>query len=795
MIKNYIITALRNIWRNRSYSIINFVGLCIGISVTLMVFIYTDFQKSYDKFHEKKDRIFRINRVIQYNDFNFDIERSEVGPALSSWLLSNISDTEDAVRIHWSFKGARIKTEKGTIVEKRLIYADPSFFNIFSFKLIEGDPINALKEPFTAVITRNTAKKYFGTENPMGKYLGLNPSYKITGIVEAPPANSHINFDIIVSFSSIDLTHSNTFKGKEWESNVYTYVLTKTKIHNDTLNSKLKIFSIIPNSFYTKYKLKSEALTNIFLYSKASGFFQYQTQNLYLFLYFFQFIAIVILMLACYNFISLTTARSINRSKEIAIRKISGSNKLQIVFQLLIEFLVTTIIAILISILIVELATPLFSQLAGKKFTIDYVSPLLWKTVIILMVSIPLLAGLYPAIIMSRFNPVSIFNSSLKGRKNLTLRRILIVIQLSISFLLILIAIYLKSSVKNYFKFDNETISEKIANIELTDSLRYKRETIIHYLKSQPEVDNVTSTSSIPGITGLSVYKSFYQDKPGIITNHIYVNRDFFQTIDVALTKGIDFPTNEEEARTSLIVSKDIVKDETELPLNEYLKCVENREDGNIIVQGRICGYCNSYVHGLKYDQRNPAIFSFNPGKTRYILCKFKSKIDSETLKKMNKRLNDSFQGDFIEMQSLSQLSESDEMLNMFNDLNKIIKLATFISLVLSLLGLYSLAAFIANNKTKEFSIRRVMGASNKTISFLIIKDTIILMLVAITLTIVPGKIVLEAISTSLPNLTSVDISVYIYSVLLLASLGILSVLSQIIKAIKISPVDTLKYQ
>ena len=448
MIKNYLKIAWRSLWKNKTSSLINIAGLATGLTCCLLMVLYMQHELNYDKFQQKGDRIARV--IMEYS---FNGSPVTKGNFTSTKVLPsfkrNFPEVESGVRM--SDPDRLVKYDDKIFMEKRFLYADSTFFQVFSFPLVKGDPAQVLKSPNMVVLSQSTAKKYFGDENPVGKILQINSSqdiYTVTGVAEDSPSESQIKFDFIASFSSLGATQEETY----FNANYTTYLLLKNKEAISSLQGKIGSFmkkemSADPGA-YVNYEF--EPYTRIHLYSPYDGF---EANSNITYIYIIAGIALLVLVIACFTYINLSTARSMERAKEVGIRKVSGAFRLQIFWQFISESFLLTSIALALSFVLIALVLPAFNQLADKQLQVaDMSRTSVLVAATLITVTIALLAGSYPALILSKFQPVKVLKGAFKNTSSgVWLRRSLIVFQFVISVFLVAATIIIKGQM-NYIQ-------------------------------------------------------------------------------------------------------------------------------------------------------------------------------------------------------------------------------------------------------------------------------------------------------------------------------------------------------
>src|SRR6185312_15437786 len=442
MFKNLLLVAFRNFKKDKWYTLLNVLGLTIGITFSLFLIFYIRDELNYDRYLQKSGRIYRIVSYIHERDKNTNWTLTQLPVAAT--VKKDFPEVEDAT---WFISRERtlFKNGENSFYETKVYYADSTVFKIFAYKFLEGDATHALDEPNTIVISKSTAEKYFGKNIPaVGKTLKtVYDLYKVTGVIEDIPYNSHLRFDMLISGSTLLKGNQNGGFNNWGNFNNFTYVLLKPGTNVNAFNKKLE-------SMYKKYvepvfaqfnitmKYDVQPITSIHLHSKL----EHEPEELgnMSYIWIFSAVAFFMLLIACINYMNLTTARSARRAKEIGIRKVTGCSKKQLVFQFLTESLLTAIVAVVLSMLLVLVLLPVFNAISGKAFTI---ATLFQPFNVILVASIALFTGLvggsYPAFYLSGFQPVSILKGALSNASgNVNLRRTLVVLQFSISMVMLI---------------------------------------------------------------------------------------------------------------------------------------------------------------------------------------------------------------------------------------------------------------------------------------------------------------------------------------------------------------------
>jgi putative ABC transport system permease protein len=440
MLKNLLIVALRNFKRDKWYSLLNIVGLMIGITFGLLLIFYIKDELSYDRYNEKLDRIYRITSYIKEPDKDM-LKWTSTQHPLGPTLKKDFPEVEESVRFVNDGKDMFQLNDLRLYIEK-VFYADSTVFKVFTYPFVEGDPRTALVAPHSMVLTQSVAKEYFGKSTGIvGKSLRNDKGdiFKITGVVKDVPMNSHLRFNILLSASTLGKDFDQNWGG----FNIYTYVLLKPNVDAATFEKKLlPMYDKYMAPIFAKYNIKIhygvQPVSAIHLHSDFQG--EPEELGSISYIYIFSSVALFMLLIACINYMNLTTARSARRAKEIGIRKVTGSTQSMLVAQFLVESTLTAIFALLLSIGCIALLLPLFNSLSGKSISFGaLMEPGTFLILLAVILFVGLVGGSYPAFYLSKFNPIDVLKGSLaKGSSNATLRLVLVVVQFTISMIMII---------------------------------------------------------------------------------------------------------------------------------------------------------------------------------------------------------------------------------------------------------------------------------------------------------------------------------------------------------------------
>ncbi|HEY2720195.1 MAG TPA: ABC transporter permease, partial [Chitinophagaceae bacterium] len=551
MLKNFLLIALRNLKKDGWYSLVNILGLTIGITFSLFLIFYVKDELSYDQFNKKADRIYRINSYIHERDKNTDwvLSQFPLGPTLKK----DYPEVEEAVRFI-SRERTLFKSGDNNFYETKIYYADSNVFKVFSYKLVEGDVNTALKDPFSIIISKSLAEKYFGRNTPaLGKSLRtVYDVYKVTGVFEDIPKNSHLRFDMLISLSTFLRNGQNSNAQDNW-GNFYnfTYVLLKPGTTAASFDKKLndvnkKFVEPVFKQFNVTMRYGIQKITDIHLHSNLQ--FEPEELGSMSYIWIFSAVALFMLLIACINYMNLTTARSARRGKEIGIRKVTGSSKRQLIFQFLSESLVTSLVAVLLSVLLVFLLLGVFNSLSGKAFTMQ---TLLQPANILLLVAIVLftgfLGGSYPAFYLSAFRPVTVLKGALsKASGNINLRRTLVILQFSISMIMLICTWVVYSQLSYLRKKDLGFNKDQVMMVTVNtgEDERSKIYAMNNELRTMPGVREVGNANSYPGAPNVNLNMFTVETKNGYVDKAIEcysVDEHYFNSLGIKMVKGRNF--------------------------------------------------------------------------------------------------------------------------------------------------------------------------------------------------------------------------------------------------------------
>ncbi len=730
MIKNLLLIAVRNFKKDKWYSLLNILGLTIGITFSLFLIFYIKDELSYDRYNKKADRIFRIVSYVQEKDKNTDITITQA--PLAATLKKDYPEVEESSRF-MSRERTLFKQGTNNFYETKVFYADSTVFNIFTYKFVEGNAAHALNEPHSIVLSKSLAEKYFGNTPAVGKTLRtVYDVYKVTAVIEDVPYNSHLRFDMLISWSSIPKDQNG---GENWGNfNNFTYVLLKPGTNANTFNKKLipmyeKFMAPIFAASNVKIHYGVQPITDIHLHSKLE--MEPEELGSMSYIWIFSAVAFFMMLIACINYMNLTTARSARRAKEIGIRKVTGSTKKQLVLQFLCESVLTALISVLLSVLLVMALLPAFDSLSGKSFTLH---TLFQPANIFLLLGIGLFTGLvggsYPAFYLSSFQPVSILKGTLsKASGNVNLRRTLVVLQFSIS-MIMLICTWVVYSQLSYIQkkdlgFDKNQVM--MVTVNTGEDERGKINAMDNDFRSIPGVKVVGTGNCYPGSANINLNLFRVETKNGYVDKGIEcygIDENFLSSLNIPVVKGRKFSSLSDTLH-SIMVNEAMVKhfgwDE---PIGKRVKRPGDTSSNYL----EVVGVVKDFNQKSLYNPIAPLLFFYSPNgniiELKMNIGNLKTSIAQvgNTWKKYFPNLP--FEYKFLDEDFNSQYAADQKR-------GKIFAAFSILTILITCLGLLGLTAFTTQQKQKEISIRRVMGASIPQIISMITRNYLWLALIA----------------------------------------------------------------
>lgn len=740
MFKNYFKTTFRNVRKNKLYSAINIFGLTIGLAACLLIGVYIIHELSYDKFNVNANRIVRA--TMEYGSAGTVNTTATTGTKVGPQFKRTFPSVEEYARTFISHNV--VKSGDKMFDEPRILYADPSFFKIFSFHIIKGDAATALNAPDKIVITKSMAKKYFGDEDAIGKTLTSGgKDLRVSAVCEDVPQNSQIKFDFATQFLNL----GNGVKDETWwTANWITYFLLRDEKDIPVLQQQVSAYMKTPavktdaglqGNNYLTYHL--EPLTKVHLYSSLEGF---EPNGSIRYVYMFAVIALLILIIACANYTNLATAQSAGRTGEIGMRKVLGASKRQVFMQFMGESFLVTFIAAILAIILSVFLIPYFNNITGKQFTPDILlQPLPLSALFICTILVSFFAGLYPALILSGTQIMGVLKKgfTFTGGNNL-LRKILIICQFGISVFLIIYTIIILQQM-HYMQTKNLGYDkDHVVVLPVGGNMLNNFQNLKDAFKQVPGVEGVTASYETPedvgwgdGITAIDE-----KGKHEISLNAMPVDLNFIKTMKMQLLAGRDFQqsdfalmdTNNNNANFHIpyIINETLAKKIGWTPQQSINRTIENR------VTGPVVGVVKDFNFSSLHEPIGPLLIFLGRDFSRDFMVRISGSNMQYTLANLEavwkQRIPDRpFSYHFLD-DDYNKLYQADERTSL------LFTVAAILAIVLACLGLFGLAAFTTIQRTKEIGIRRILGANVSSITLLIAKNFLQLIGVAILISV-----------------------------------------------------------
>lgn len=805
MLYNYIKIGWRNLWKNKTFTFINIIGLAFGLACFLLISFYVENETSYDKFHEKSDRIYRIHTDILFGGTELDL--STTGDPMGETLMKDYPDVESYTRL-FSYGSGDVKKGNNLILENNILNVDSTFFDVFSFEPISGKLENSFTEPNTAVISREIAEKYFGNLNVVGEIMTIDDNdYEITGVIEDMPANSHFHSGILLPMLNVNYPWGNFLS-----NNHHTYVVLKEGVDPSVFESRFKEILnnyILPQaqqymdvSSMEEFESKGNSLNynlipirDIHLHSDRMA--ELEVNGNISYVYIFGSIAIFILLIGCVNFMNLSTARSERRAREVGIRKVLGTNRQSLMMQFIIESIIISFFATVLAVLISMVLLPYFNDLSGKSFRIaEYGQYNMFRLFLFFPFIIGIISGLYPALYLSSFKPVAVLKSKLKVGKNSSLfRNVLVVFQFAIC-IVILFGTYVVYKQLNYIQHKNLGFNkDQVLIVEGTSSLGNNIQAFKNQVLQLPDVMNATVSAFLPVRSSRS--DNSYSLAPTMTIDNAFnmqtwrVDENYIPTLDMKLVKGRNFYPNSQADSNSIIINETVASRigyEDPIGKKLYYKFSGDDDVSSMTIIGVVENFhfesLKDNVDGLSLINQPSTYRTSFKVKTDDIRTLVSNVESIWTGMNINKPLNYRF------------------MDEAFNDLyaaevrvGKIAAIFSIIAIFIACLGLFGLVSYVAEQRTKEIGIRRVLGANINSIIQLLSRDFIRLVLIAILIAVPIGWWLMHNWLKDYAFKTSINFNVGLISSLIVAFIAFTTVALQGIKSAKKNPVDTLRIE
>ena len=800
MIKNYFKIAFRNLLKNKVFSFINIFGLTIGLTSFLLITLYIFDELTFDHFHKNADTIFRVIEKKTTPDGK-ETKLSGAGYQVSERAKTDIPGIEDAVRLIALGRANVSTTENTHVFYEDFLAGNQGFLTTFDFKLLEGNRLTALAAPHSVIVTEETALKFFNTKNVIGKVIKVDRDsmpFKITAVLKNFPVNSHLSFNLLFSESSIANDDFKQFTSSDWNSGAFaTYLLLndKTDVHKIEAGiNQLAAANKKNNKDKSSYVL--QPLKDIHFYSNdiegASG-----KKGDIMYMYVFSIIALFVLLIACINYMNLTTARFANRAKEIAVRKVAGASRKNLIGQFLAESFLITFVALAFAMILVKILLPSFNAFTEKQLTLGLQTDYrIYAGIALAIIVTGLLSGIYPALFQSASRPLLLLKNKINiGKGNLSLRRSLVVFQFALSITMIVATMIVYMQMKYVNTKDMGFNKEQLLVVDINSGkVRNSAETIKTEFAKLAQVKNVSTSSRVPGewkdLPKVKVKNEKIQSPEGNDMYFLGVDDQFLRTYQITLSTGRNFETGSLADSSSVIVNEAAAKDLGIGNASEQL--IEIPGDQPFIA--KVIGIVKDFNFQSLREPLAPMVIGFQKNPIQsidYFTVKVTTGAMSKTLKEMEGILHNIDQNHLFEYHFL------DKQWDLFYREDRIREtiflIVAILTIVIACLGLFGLATYTAEQRFKEIGIRKVLGASVSSIIRLLSKDFLKLVGIA---ALIAFPVAWFAMNTWLEEFAyRINISwwVFIVAGATALTIALLTISFQAVKAAIANPVKSLR--
>ncbi len=798
MLRNYLKIAWRNIWKNKVFSAINIFGLSIGLACCILMFLLIQHELSYDKFNVQAKNIYRITSVMDGTDGKRNLA---ITPAPWAPLMKkDYPEIKNFVRLLKDEKATVGQTGEQHYYENDLLYSDSTFFDVFSFSLSKGNAALALEQPNSVILSKETATKYFGEADPIGKTLeinsfGRNFNVQVTGVANDIPSNSHFTFNGLISLQTLgDLSNL-------WSFHMFqSYVLINNTASKAGLEKKFAGFVnkyIINNPAADgKQDIFLQPLTSIHLHSQMVG--EIGTNGSATYVYVFTGIALFILLIACFNFTNLSTARSVSRAKEVGLRKVVGAERRQLIGQFLGETTLLAVIALILAVIIAAIALPVFNQLSQRELSIlDGNNYGLLFLLVALVLFVGLLAGIYPATVLSSFKPVEVLKGKFqKSFKGIAFRKVLVTFQFAISIALvagtILVFKQLQFLQTKKLGFDKDNVAIITLSRD-TDSA--KLQSLKLSLLNDPSVTSVAAASSVPSanIPVNLVNDGSIDLKKSSSMQMLFADNDFIRTMKMKIVAGRDFTGSYATDKSEgFVLNEEAVRKLGWQNAGQAIGKTFQWVQPNVVLKaGKIIGVVQDFNITPLKSPVQPLVMHYFPGRFQYLYVRFNGSNGSNAVDAVGEKFKALYPNQFFEYSFL------DETLNALyaseKKLSKIFGYFSFLAILIACLGILGLSLYSIQQRIKEIGIRKVLGANVMSITSELMKEFFKPVLIAAVIATPLAWYGMNKWLEDFAYRIQINWMVFVFSAFIVFAIAILTMSFQAIKAAKSNPVKNLR--
>lgn len=809
MFKNYFRVSLRVLKRNKGFTFINIIGLSLGLTAAILIGIYLRHEMSFDHHHEYADRIFRVCAQFGSPPRN----GAYTVPPMAEAMMEELPEVEQAVRMSLWPRNYLVKNKDKAFLEKGLIFADGNIFEVFTIPFIYGNPERALIDPNTLVLSQKSAHKYFGNQNPIGKTLrfdDIKKDFLITGVVENCPAASHFQYEMIGSLTSLQSSRDTGWGGHTY----FTYLLLREGIQLEQLNAKLpdfvkkhwgayvmaesgKTWEELQRDKQRHYTYVLEPLLDIHLNSIVFDYLSIKGNRRTLFL--FSTTAVLILVIACINFMNLATARFSHRTKEVSVRKVLGSNRRQLMLQFLGESGQLAVLSLVLSVILIHLILPIFSRLAERDLSFSLFQDLNFLALMIaLALIVGFISGSYPAVFLSALPPIRILKSGTgkKKRGPVFLRRTLVTFQFAATFAVLFGTLVISSQLNFLQNRDLGFDKEHILVIHRAYQIGNQADSFKQELLKNPEIMTISDTDTLPGRhyddNGHKVEGRSAADEYSIFT--MYADHKLNELLDLKIVEGRYFsPEIASDWEEAVVINETAVRElQLKNPIGtRFLKEFRDAKPGEYVT---VIGVVKDFNFQSLHNHIQPMIIRpLSPREWAFTSLKIKSSDLPATLGKIEQSWKKISGGQPFEYSFLDE--DFNDLYHKEKRSGQILAVFGVTAITIACLGLFGLVSYLAERKTKEIGIRKVLGAGIIRIMFLLSREVVILVGISAVLISPLAYYFMYNWLQNFAFRTSITPVMFLMTFIFLMGIAILSVSYRSLKAAAANPADILKHE
>lgn len=810
MFKNYLTVALRNVRRHKGFSVINIAGLAIGMAASILIAVYVHHELSFDLYHEKADRIFRV--VTQF-DSRGEKRSAYTVPPMARAMLEELPEIEHAVRLSLWPSNELVRYEDKLFLEKGIIDADTSIFDVFTIPFVLGDPKSALIDPCTIVVTKDIAHKYFGNENPLGKSLRFEDQrrdFKITGVIENCPATSHFKYEMIASIVSTQTAFDTGWGGHTY----FTYIVLKDRHARASLEAKLPDFcrrhwgayyyaetgqtydEYIKNG-KNYYGFSLEPLSDIHLNASVIDYLSIKGNKTYVFV--FSLIALFILLIAGINFMNISTTRFAHRSKEVGVRKVLGSSRRQLVWQFLGESVWLSLSALVFAVLLVKIFLPTFRTLSNRQLELNFFQPVFTLPVLVgFAILVGVLAGCYPAFFLSSFQPARTIKGTggQKSKGSVLLRRALVILQFAATFGIFFGTVVISRQLRYVRDTSLGFSKDHVVVIHRGDALGNQADAFKQELLGYPDIMVISDTESLPG-RHFNPNSHWLEGRPATETPTLYTmygDYRFAELLDLEIVAGRYFsPEISTDATSAVVINETAAKmlGLTDPVGKRFHKEFGGAKEGEFVT---IIGVLKDFhFASLHYEILPMIIRPLSRSTWNFTSVRIGSKNIPETLARIEETWKTFTGGQPFEYSFLDE--DFNNLYRSEQQMGQIFSVFAGLAILIACLGLVALISFTAEQRTKEIGIRKVLGASISKIVYLLSWEVAVLVFVA---DLVASPVAFYGMHKWLQNFAfRIGISPFLFISTAIGTLALafLSVSFRAVGAARANPIDSIRYE